>query len=242
MSESMLQFTDYATSEQLEANLCHEVIARLQTGITHRGCASMVVSGGRTPVTLFQRLSHNRLNWEKVTITLADERWVATDHAASNERLVREHLLRAHAAKARFVGLKNDQPSPELGADRTSTMLADIPSPFDVVLLGMGEDGHTASLFPDAPELQQALALDSELVCSALNPASSREARLSLTLPMLLNSRYIALQLEGEAKHTTYQRALTGTNITEMPIRAVLQQERVPVSVNWTMNSSNTSP
>src|SRR5262249_16609723 len=143
------------------------------------------------------------------------------------------HLLRNAAAHANFVGLKNSASDPARGAAAAWSALADLPRPFDFMLLGMGENGHTASLFPDSPGLAEALDLTHPPRCVAMQASEEPRERLSLNLRALLDSRRIGLLIEGAAKWTTYERARMRGPIPEMPVRAVFQQQNVPVSVYW---------
>src|SRR5258708_9187905 len=151
----------YADIETLSRELATLIAGSLAAAISARGLASLVVSGGRSPVRLFEILRTQPLDWDRVCIALADERWVSPEDPASNERLVRDFLLKDHATSARFLGLKNGAPTPDLGAVSAWETFARVPRPFDAVILGMGDDGHTASLFPHSPNLS-----------SALNPAA----------------------------------------------------------------------
>jgi 6-phosphogluconolactonase len=166
-------------------------------------------------------------------VTLADERWVETTADASNERFVRENLLAGPAAAAHFVGLKNPAPTPEAGADWATRALTRVPHPFDVVVLGMGDDGHTASLFPGSMALARALDPGAAPGCVAINALVAPHARVSLNLAALLDARRIVLHIEGDAKWAVYQRARTPGTAAELPVRAVLQQKEVPVDVYW---------
>jgi 6-phosphogluconolactonase len=213
--------------------LSGELKVDLEEAIAVRGAASLVVSGGRTPAKLFDQLRNEKLDWAKVWVTLADERWVETASEASNERLVREKLLTGPAAAAHFVGLKNPAPTPEAGADWATRALTRVPHPFDVVLLGMGEDGHTASLFPGSLALARALDPSAAPACVALNALATPHARMSLNLAALLDSRRIVLHVEGDAKWQVYQRARMPGAAAELPVRAVLHQKEVPVDVYW---------
>lgn len=230
----MATFIDFPSTDLLNSKLADQIVAILYRAIEKNGQASLVVSGGRTPLGLFNELTQRALSWDKVYITLADERWVAADDASSNEKLVRDHLLQGLAAKAHFIGLKNSSTTPFDGAAATEKALSVMPRPFDVVILGMGDDGHTASLFPGAKNLMPALDLNSGRVCMGMTPLTAPLDRITLTLPALLNSQNIYLHLVGESKQQVYQQASSGSDVNEMPIRAVLNQTQVPVQVFWT--------
>lgn len=213
--------------------LAGEIKVDLEEAIAVRGAASLVVSGGRTPVKLFEQLRTEALDWSKVWITLADERWVETNSPASNEKFARETLLTERAANAHFVGLKNPAPAPEAGADWATRALTRVPHPFDVVLLGMGEDGHTASLFPGSLALNKALDRSAPPGCIAINSLTAPHARLSLNLAALLDARRVILHIEGESKWQVYHRAKAPGPVAELPVRAVLHQKEVPTDVYW---------
>ncbi|HKU13143.1 MAG TPA: 6-phosphogluconolactonase [Steroidobacteraceae bacterium] len=217
----------------LAAALAGEIKVDLEEAIAARGAASLAVSGGRTPTLLFTQLHQEKLDWSRLWITLADERWVDTTADTSNERLVRENLLVGAAAAAHFVGLKNPAPTPEAGADWATRALTRVPRPFDVILLGMGDDGHTASLFPGSLALARALDPTAPPACVAINALVAPHARVSLNLAALLDSRRIVLHIEGEAKWAVYQRARMPGTTAELPVRAVLHQKEVPVDVYW---------
>ncbi len=213
--------------------LAGEIQVELQEAIAARGHASLVVSGGRTPVTLFNQLAREKLDWSQVMVTLADERWVDMHDASSNEQLVRKELLQHHAAPAQFIGLKNSAATPEAGADWTWRSLSRIARPFDVVLLGMGDDGHTASLFPHSPHLHDALDSSRPPACVAMQAPVAPQARISLNLNALLDARRIILHIQGDAKWAVYQSALAHGPTGQLPIRAVLHQQLVPLEVFW---------
>jgi len=192
-----------------------------------------VVSGGKTPARLLTQLSREKVDWPKVWITLADERWVEPVADASNERMVREKLLVGPAADARFVGLKNPAQTPEAGADWAWRALSRVPRPFDIVVLGMGDDGHTASLFPGSLALSRALDASAPAGCVAVNALATPHARVSLNLAALLDARRIVLHIEGESKWQVYQRARVPGSAAELPVRSILHQKEVPVDVFW---------
>lgn len=213
--------------------LAGEIKVDLEEAIAVRGTASLVVSGGRTPSKLFEQLRTEALDWSKVWITLADERWVETTSPASNEKFVRETLLTGRAANAHFVGLKNPAPAPEAGADWATRALTRVPHPFDVVLLGMGDDGHTASLFAGSLALNKALDRSAPPGCIAINSLTAPHARLSLNLAALLDARRVIVHIEGESKWQVYHRAKAPGPVAELPVRAVLHQKEVPTDVYW---------
>lgn len=229
----MTKFTEYPSTDILNQSLAQNITHKLVQAIDKKGQASLVVSGGRTPIGLFSLLSQQALDWNKVTITLADERWVDITSEDSNENLIHRYLLTGLAAKAKFISLKNDHPTANQGEKQTSEALARIIRPFDVVLLGMGEDGHTASFFPESKELYTALDMYSKRLCIAITTPNSIIPRITITLPTLLHSKYIYLHFVGENKYKTYKRAQQGADVHEMPVRAILDQIITPVEVVW---------
>jgi 6-phosphogluconolactonase len=158
---------------------------------------------------------------------------VSPDDPASNERLVRDVLLKDRAASARFLGLKNGAPTPDLGAVSAWETFARVPRPFDTVILGMGDDGHTASLFPGSPNLPRALNPAAAAGCVGMWAPVPPQPRLSLNLTALLDSRRIVVLITGESKWRTFAAACAPGPVEDMPIRAVLRQSRTPVDVLW---------
>jgi 6-phosphogluconolactonase len=223
----------YPDLDTLSQQLAAGIAADLAAAIEARGMASLVVSGGRSPVKLFERLRTLAIDWSRVCVALADERWVDPSDPASNERLVRDVLLRDAAAAARFTGLKNGCATPDLGAGMAWSTFNGVPRPFDVLVLGMGDDGHTASLFPDSPNLELALDEAAAAGCIGMRSPLAPEARLSLNLAALLDSRRIVMLITGESKWRTYIAALQPGAVERMPVRAVLRQRRAPVAVIW---------
>jgi 6-phosphogluconolactonase len=233
MTNSNPQFKAYPNADTLALELAAEIAAELARAIALRGLASLVVSGGRSPVKLFEQLRKQALDWSRVCVALADERWVDPTDSGSNERLVREVLLTEGAAAARFAGLKNAAPSPDLGAVSAWETFARVPRPFDVTVLGMGDDGHTASLFPRSPNLHSALDSAAAAGCVGMWAPAAPQARLSLNLSALLQSRRIVILLIGEDKKGTFTAASGPGAVEDMPVRAVLRQQRTPVEVVW---------
>ncbi|WAT01977.1 6-phosphogluconolactonase [Rouxiella chamberiensis] len=230
----MANFVEFSGAAALNQNLSGKMADALRQGIAERGQATLIVSGGRTPLELFRHLSRQELDWSRVTITLADERWVTRDHGSSNEKMVRNSLLQGEVAKATFIALKNAATTAAEGEAQTEEALAALFLPADVTLLGMGDDGHIASLFPGSANLPQAMDLQSTRRCVAITPITAPLERMTLTLPVILDSRRIYLLLAGEAKREVYERAEKGTDQNDMPVRAVLNQQQTPVEVYWT--------
>ena len=210
--------------------LADRVAGLLREAIRDREKASLVVPGGKTPRPFFRALHDKKLNWGKVYITLTDERWVATNVSESNEKLVREELLHP---ESHFIGLKNSALNPEMGKDICQHALASMPRPFDVVVLGMGKDGHIASLFSDVAFAKTILSPNHPLSCVAIRSRSAREPRVSLTLSKLLQSRNIFLCVTGAEKQKVLLDASEPGEITELPVRGIIHQYKVPVEVFW---------
>jgi 6-phosphogluconolactonase len=223
----------YPDMDSLSRELAAQIAASLTAAIAARGLASLVVSGGRSPVRLFEMLRRQELDWSRVCIALADERWVDPQDPASNEHLVRDVLLKEGAAAARFQGLKNGAPTPDLGAVSAWETFARVPRPFDAVILGMGDDGHTASLFPGSPNLPAALNPAAAAGCVGMSSPVAPQARMSLNLTALLDSRRVIVLISGESKWRTYAAVCAEGPAQDMPIRAVLRQSRTPVDVVW---------
>ncbi|MFQ3236855.1 MAG: 6-phosphogluconolactonase [Paraglaciecola sp.] len=222
-----LEETNFQSVGELNSTFAQRIVTILKDGISENGRASLIVSGGRTPAALFDTLSNAELQWDKVDISLADERWVETDDDASNEKMVRRELLKNKAQKANFVGLKTAHDDAKDAVDECTANLTKLKTPFDVLILGMGEDGHTASLFPCSAQIHQCLDMDSRRTYIAVQPTTAPNQRMSLTLPALLNSKHIFLHLTGLAKKQVLHTAIKGGDEQSMPIRAVLNHAQV---------------
>ncbi|MCX8642109.1 MULTISPECIES: 6-phosphogluconolactonase [unclassified Gilliamella] len=230
----MVTLNKYATSELLVEDLTSHIVNELTKAIQIRGQASIAVSGGKTPIPLFIALSEQNLDWSRVFITLVDDRWVDDTDDASNEKLVMTYLLQNKAKLANFIGLKNSCNNPFDGASITEKQLDKVPMPFDVLILGMGEDGHTASLFPGAANLAAGLDMKSGRKVIGMTPLTAPLDRITLTLPTILNSHNIYLHLVGDSKMSVLEQAEQGKDINQMPVRAILQQDKVNVTIFWT--------
>jgi 6-phosphogluconolactonase len=194
---------------------------------------ALVAAGGSTPGPVYDRLARFDLSWPEVTVTLTDERWVDAASAESNERMIRGRLLTAQAAGARFLPLKGDAPTLEAGADADDEALRHLGRT-TVVLLGMGADGHVASLFPGAPELAVGLDLESERRCLAVRRAGLEPfvPRLTLTARALLDTNLLILLVSGADKRVVIDRVAADPAYAP-PVATILRQTRTPVRVLW---------
>ncbi|MFC3532726.1 6-phosphogluconolactonase [Vogesella facilis] len=221
----------FASAAEASAALAQAVATDLAAAIAARGQAVLAVSGGRSPVPFLQALAAQDIPWQQVTVTLVDERVVAPDHADSNAGLVREHLLQGRAAVAAFLPLVND------GADAAAELAAAAVlwrTP-DVTVLGMGEDGHTASLFPAASNLTEGLAAANPAALLVVVPPAAPAAphtRISMTLAELQRSGKLYLAIAGETKRRVLDNAAAAVSDT-LPISHLLSATARPLDVYW---------
>lgn len=209
----------FANRHGLARQLATAVAAGLSRMVSEKGAAVLAVSGGTTPVVFFERLSEADISWDRVTMTLVDERQVGEDNPRSNARLVKQALLANKAAKARFVPLFRNTAA----ASRLN---------LDVVVLGMGEDGHTASFFPGGDNLAKALNPEGDCALFSMEAPEAGEPRLTYALPKLIAASRLFLHIEGDRKNQVLEEALAGHDEMAMPIRAVLHSP-APLSLYW---------
>jgi 6-phosphogluconolactonase len=200
---------DFSNREALAIALAHRVAQALSAAITRQNHATLAVSGGTTPTLFFDHLSREEISWEKVTVTLVDERQVPEDSPRSNARLVRHHLINNNAAPATFEPLYRNPNAAKL-------------PPFDACILGMGTDGHTASFFPGGDTLANAIDPDTDKAIIDIFAPGSGEPRVTFTLPRIVSARFLALHIEGKEKAAVLEKARGGDDAMTMPIRAVL--------------------
>ena len=219
------------TREQASEAAAEAVAKALSKRLEAQRAVSLVVSGGSTPAQCFAALARSDLDWPRVHVLTSDERWVPPSDDHSNEKLVRETLLQGPASAATLWPFYADG---EDIAERCKTLdetIRTLPIPFACCLLGMGEDGHFASLFPDADNLAQGLDDESPDLCMPVTTAASPYPRISLTLTALSRSDEIALLMFGDRKREVYEHAKSSGNT--YPVAHLIKQKRAPVRVFW---------
>lgn len=223
--------TEHFFETRLEASeaAAKRITELLAKRLDNQAEASLIVSGGTTPRQCFAALSKAPLDWQRVQVLLSDERWVPASHEDSNEKLVRESLLVEKAGSAMLVPVYADGVSPE---DRCEALQDPLPVlPFACSLIGMGDDGHFASLFPDAEQLALGLDVESGRLYMPITTAASLHRRISMTLAAISRSDEIALLFFGQQKLDVYNKSLKEAN--GYPVSRLLRQKRAPVRVFW---------
>jgi len=233
MMSGNINFHSFKNSDSLVKVLSKNIAKNLQHAIDKRGSASLIVSGGSTPKPLFKKLREIDIEWEKVTVGLCDERWVKSDHKDSNELFVKTYLLQDRAKKAKFVGLFIDGKSAKQAEEECSMIVREKLQPIDILILGMGSDGHTASLFPNNPKLKEGFDLENEKCCISIKPEFAPHMRMSLTRSAILSAKHLYLHFESEEKLKVYQKALKTDDIDSFPIGSILHQDKKDIEVYY---------
>ena len=231
----MISFYDRA---YMAERLCDLIAAQLELGVARSGRARLAVSGGSTPALLYDRLSRQALAWKNVSVHLVDERWTPPHSPGSNETFVRQTLLQNQAVDASFEGFWREGASPLVAGAQAHAALKDQDAMFDVVILGMGDDGHTASWFPHADGLAQALseARDAPFACTVRAKPSAVAGdhldRVTLSLRAVKSAKIICLMIQGESKKAAFNAAAVGGPFEDAPVRAILKA-RPDLWVAW---------
>lgn len=225
--------------EALAERLADDIAEQISVSIAQRGRAVVALSGGSTPKPMFQSLCQRAIDWSSVIVTLVDERWVPTTNSLSNGAFLQSHLLSA-LPSTKFVPLYAAAKSAEDSlpavlstyAQATSSTMS-LPAAFDVVILGMGEDGHTASFFPDASNIDAMLDPQQPLPLLSCESPSTQVPRITWSLPRLLDTAFLALHFTGSKKKAVYQQALENKPTSALPIGSILHQSKTPLSVYY---------
>jgi len=227
--------SSHADAETLATVVAAQLEAVIRVALKTRGTAVLALAGGRTPFPVYRRLAQARLDWSKVSLVATDERWVPAGHAARNSKEVRNAF--AAAVGVNILELVPEAAGLAADAELAEIALGGVSEPFDAVLLGIGADGHFASLFPGAAEL--AAGLDPASRHSALlvhpvpPPPEAPYARVSLTLARLMHTERLLLVATGDAKRAVLDQAQGQYAGPELPVSALLKSARVPVEIHW---------
>ncbi|HHA4043165.1 TPA: 6-phosphogluconolactonase [Neisseria gonorrhoeae] len=223
----MFVWHEYENAAEAAQSLADAVADALQGALDEKGGAVLAVSGGRSPIAFFNALSQKDLDWKNVGITLADERIVPTNHADSNTGLVREYLLKNKAAAAVWIPMVEDgKTETELHPDAVVDYALKHYKQPDVLILGMGNDGHTASIFPKAPQFQTAIDGLAGVALVHTTPVTAPHERISMTLDAIAHTGHVFLAIQGEEKKAVFDQAAQGEN-REYPISLVLNHQGV---------------
>lgn len=241
--------TNYMTNTRLKINkfenrkflfnaIEKKILLNLKNAIAKNNSASFIVPGGTTPAPVFKRLSHSDLDWKKITIAQSDERWLDASHQQSNERLTRKNLLINNAKYAHYLPMKNEASSIEEGESICNDTYRFFSNPFTICMLGMGADGHVASLFPGSNNIDNALSLNNKYHCIAIDAkgcsvAGEYTKRMSLTLSAILNSKTILLLITGKEKLKIIENAVNKMPTNEIPVSHILNQSTTDIEVFW---------
>ena len=229
----MANWQIFQDRSELVTALRSDIEARLEAAIEARGQASWAVSGGSTPRPLFEAMQQSTLEWQNVDVALVDERWVPLEHARSNEAFVAESLMKERAASACLVGMKTDHAHAHLAVAEVNRRYASAVQPFDSILLGLGPDGHTASLFLGADGLEEAFASDAP-PCVALKAIKSEVTgdeleRMSLSAAAIAQAPHVTLMITGDEKKAVLEQALAGDS--EAPVARLYKIK--PFEIYW---------
>lgn len=228
----------FPSKQQLQLAVANRCSQQLEKMLKRNGKTSFIIPGGSTPGPVFEQLSNSDLDWKNISIAQSDERWVESSHSQSNQGLTERTLLINQAKNATYIAMKNTAPSPALGETLCNESYQKLISPFGLTMLGMGLDGHFASLFPGCNNLSEALRLDNKNTCIAINAHGCKVAgeypeRMSLTLRAILCSQLIILLVTGDDKLALLESAKQLNEPMKTPISALLNQTTTPIEIYW---------
>jgi len=235
---SNIETKKFSTRDKLFSAVAKRCEEQLKTSTEKNGQASFIIPGGTTPAPAFKKLANSNLDWKNITIAQSDERWVEPVHPQSNQGLTAKTLLIDNASVAGYIAMKNTALSTNEGLAECNQAYHELGSPFSLTMLGMGLDGHIASLFPGSKEIAQGLDLSNKNPCIAIDAHGCEVAgdypnRMSLTMAAILKSELIILLLTGKEKLDVIQSAQTNNQPLEQPVAAILNQTQTPVEIYW---------
>lgn len=220
-----MELIEYVDSDIMMVDVANRVAGELEQALFHEDTVTLAVPGGTTPGPIFDSLCAADLPWNRVNVMLTDERWVPESSERSNTRLLRERLLTGRAGEARLLPLYSEAATPEEKLAELSAQIA--PNlPLSVCVLGMGEDMHTASIFPEADRLNE--ALNGDAILYPMRAPGAPEPRITLSAKVLRGALSCHVVIIGEAKRDALERAVS-LSPDEAPIAAVLDE----ATVHW---------
>ena len=217
----------------LSTSVADFVAKQLRAALYQNNVASLVIPGGNTPKIFLPTLARLSLQWEKVVVTLSDERWVSTDSEGSNENLLQNYFFNYMENKAHFISLKTDHDHPSQALSTINQRLSQLPLPINLTILGLGEDGHIASIFPGSP-----ISSLSHALCEVAVPPVSPSIRISLAFSLLISSHQIIIVVIGENKRK-YLEQFINSQDTRIPFVRLIQQTRSPITIFESNESGN---
>ena len=226
-------FKKFTSSEILATNIAIDISSILQDKIVKNGFATLLVSGGETPKLFFQKLSQIDIPWDKIIIGLVDERWIDSNLLDSNEYLVKKNLAINFAKNAKFIPLYNAEVSIDSAETFCSKIYYKNFKEIDVLILGMGQDGHTASLFPNNEKLSIAFDLTNQNFCISIFPESAKYQRISLTLKKILEAQNVFLHFEGVEKLQVFNTLIKTNDIYRYPISNILNKSKKNIKIYY---------
>jgi 6-phosphogluconolactonase len=224
-----MKLVEYTSQQAAAEGLSQLVTQQLKSTIAKRGLASLAVPGGSTPGAFLKQLGQAELDWNLINVTTTDERQVPIDHERSNARLINESLLLNTKVKSAFFAMNQGLSLKELRQQFSRYFV-----PLDVCVLGMGDDGHTASLFPGVDE--DLLSPASQHLIAEVQPPGDLEARFSLTARALLMAKYIHILIHGADKKAVLDVTLNGDDVSQMPVRCIWQHANARVMIHYAAN------
>lgn len=227
------EWWEYDSPEEMAEAVAGDIGFIIDSAVDARNASLLAVPGGSTPRPILARLAKAKLPWKKVAVIPTDDRLVAVDSELSNIRMIAQALI---PAGARVLPIATENPDYKLAGNAADARLQDLPWPPDLVWLGMGEDGHTASIF-DGPDLQS--ALDAPKARRAVGvmpdpmPKDAPVARVTLTRAAILSARTILITITGQKKRELLEQAIADGHSSRLPIGRVLAEAEQPIDIHW---------